>query len=50
MVLFARPVLGAVPMPVLTGLFLYLGLSALGGNQMYVGECGRQQSHSTAEL
>jgi len=35
MVLWFRPVLASVPMPVLTGLFLYLGQSALGGNQMY---------------
>ena len=35
MVLCFRPLLAQVPMPVLTGLFLYLGQSALKGNQMY---------------
>ena len=36
-ILFARPVLGQVPLAVLMGLFLYLGKSSLAGNQMVRG-------------
>lgn len=34
-IVFSRPFLRSVPMAVLTGLFLYLGQSALSGNQMW---------------
>lgn len=34
-IVFFRPFLRSVPMAVLTGLFLYLGQSALSGNQMW---------------